>query len=336
MKLDSIAVVGTTLWGTTLSLLLARQNYKVTLIARTSEEADRLQSERCFSSRLPGYPFPDSLMVTADWSEGLSTADLVLFVVPCNSMRENARRAISSMRGNNPITISASKGLEQGTSKRMSVVLHEELGIQQELICVLSGPNLAREIAQGLPASSVVAASSLETSSIAQSALNSENFRVYTNGDVVGTEMAGALKNIIAIGAGICDGMNLGDNAKAGFINRGLAEMTRLGVACGASASTFAGNAGLGDLLATCYSTQSRNYRIGMALAEGQSSEDAIVSLGGEIAEGVLTSFSAVKLAEKLGVDTPIIDMTNQVLKGTISPPAALNELMSRSLKQED
>ena len=335
MKPDSIAVVGTTLWGATLSIMLARQGHKVSLIARTLDEAELLSSERSFENRLPGYRFPDLLEITSDWTEGLSNASIIVFAVPSNSMRDNARRAFSSIK-NDPIVISASKGLEKGTSKRMSVILHEELGIGQELICVLSGPNLAREIVQGLPASSVVASSSEEASLIAQSVLNSNVFRVYTNTDIVGTEIAGALKNIIAIGAGICDGMSLGDNAKAGFINRGLAEMTRLGVACGAQPSTFAGNAGLGDLLATCYSTQSRNYRVGVALANGQSPEDAIRSLGGEIAEGVWTSFSAAELAENLNIEIPIIEMTNRIIKGTVSPSSALNEFMNRSIKQEN
>ena len=335
MEPTSIAIVGTTLWGTTLSLLLANQSHKVKLIARTLEEADNLESKRRHLNRLPEYEFPNSLQVTSDWEAGLADAQMIVFAVPCNSMRVNAQKASAAMVGN-PIVISASKGLEKDTSKRMSIVLTEELGIENQMLCVLSGPNLAREIVKGLPTSTVIASSSIDTSLNVQSVFNTSRFRVYTNNDVVGTEIAGALKNVIAIGAGICDGMKLGDNAKAGFINRGMAEMARLGVACGANPSTFAGNAGLGDLLATCYSTQSRNYRIGIALAEGRTSDDAIASLGGEIAEGVLTANSATALAQKLMIDTPIIEMTNQVLNGSVSPQNALKELMSRSPKSEN
>ena len=195
-------------------------------------------------------------------------APFVLFAVPSHTLRDNARRVAPHLPPG-AIVISACKGLEQGTFKRMSVVLAEELPDAAPSLCALSGPNLAREIVRGLPSATVVASASAAAAAEAQRLFNSPTFRVYTNADVIGTELGGTLKNVMAIGAAICDGMALGDNAKAAFVTRGLAEMVRLGVAAGAQAATFAGAAGVGDLMATCYSNLSRNYRVGLALMLG-------------------------------------------------------------------
>ena len=200
---------------------------------------------------------------------------------------------------------------------------------------MLSGPNLAREVIRGLPTSAVVASANDDAAREAQELLNSRSFRVYTNNDVVGTELGGALKNVIALGAGIIDGMGLGDNAKAGFLTRGLAEITRLGVAAGAQPSTFAGNAGLGDLLATSFSSLSRNHRVGISLAQGRTLEQAIDSLGGEVAEGVTTAPAALDMAKTYAIDMPITELTCRVLFDGLSPKEALNELMARAPRSE-
>lgn len=332
-QLGPAAVVGTTSWGVTLALLMARRGIGVRVLARSVEEAGRLESARELGDRLPGHRFPDTLQVTADWAAGLSGAAAVLFAVPSNTLRENARRARPEIEGG-PVIVSACKGLERGTLARMSVVLAEELGGGRPY-CALSGPNLAHEVVQGLPASTVVASVDREAAAAAQRLLNAPTFRVYTNADVIGTEMAGALKNGIAIAAGICDGMGLGDNAKAGLMARGLAEITRLGAAAGAQPQTFAGNAGLGDLVATCYSDLSRNHRVGAALARGQTLEEAVESLGGEVAEGVTTTPAALGMARELGVEMPITEMTGRVLFEGAAPRDAVLELMARAPRPE-
>ena len=328
-----VAVVGATSWGGTLALILARRGIDVRLLARSDAEAQRLASDRELAARLPGHPFPPSLRVTSDWAEGMDGAPFVVFAVPSHTLRGNARRAAPHVPPD-AIVVSACKGLEQGTFKRMSVVLAEELPAAASL-CVLSGPNLAREVARGLPCTTVVASASPDAAAAAQRLFNSPTFRVYTNADVIGTELGGTLKNVMAIGAGACDGMALGDNAKAAFVTRGLAEMVRLGVAAGAQAATFAGAAGFGDLLATCYSNLSRNYRVGLALAEGRTLEEAIESLGGQVAEGVGTTSAALEMANALGVEAPIAAATARVLFDGASPQDALLELMARAPRQE-
>ncbi len=329
-----VAVVGTTSWGGTLALILARRGIDVRLLSRTESEAQRLASDGELGARLPGHSFPSSLRVTEDWAEGMDGAAFVLFAVPSHTLRDNARRAAPHVPAG-AIVMSACKGLEQGTFKRMSVVLAEELPGAAATLCALSGPNLAREVVRGMPCATVVASGSPDAAAAAQRLFNSPTFRVYTNTDVIGTELGGALKNVMAIGAGICDGMALGDNAKAAFVTRGLAEMVRLGVAAGAQAATFAGTAGFGDLIATCYSNLSRNNRVGLALAEGRTLEEAIESLGGQVAEGVGTTSAALEMAHALGVEAPIAAATARVLFDGASPQDALLELMARAPRQE-
>jgi glycerol-3-phosphate dehydrogenase (NAD(P)+) len=313
---------------------MARRGIEVRLLARTPEEANRLSEAGEHPDRLPGFAFPESLTVTADWRQGLDGVDTVFFAVPSHTMRDNVRMAAPNFSGE-PLLITGAKGLERDTFKRMSTVIEEEMPESPSRHCVLSGPNLAHEVVRELPTSAVVASTNSEAAREAQVLLNSLTFRVYTNADVIGTELGGALKNIIAIGAGVIDGMGLGDNAKAGFLTRGLAEITRLGVAAGAQASTFAGNAGLGDLLATCYSDLSRNRRVGLALAKGMTLQQALDSLGGEVAEGVRTTPPALSMARSYGVEMPITELTNRVLFEGMSPKDALTALMARAPRSE-
>jgi glycerol-3-phosphate dehydrogenase (NAD(P)+) len=328
-----VAVVGTTTWGTTLAIILARRGIDVRLLARSADEATRLTEAR-EAPRLPDIPFPDSLTVTDDWRNSLDDAAAVLLVVPSHTLRENAQRVRAHM-GRDPLVVCATKGIERGSGKRMSTLLAEELPEATDRLCVLSGPNLAHEVVRDLPTSTVIASANDDAAQQAQALLNSRTFRVYTNRDVVGTELGGALKNIIAIGAGVIEGMGLGDNAKAGFLTRGLAEMVRLGVAAGANPLTFAGNAGLGDLLATTSSKLSRNHRVGIALAEGKTLEQAIDALGGEVAEGVTAAPAALDMAKAYGVDMPITELTCRVLFDGLSPRDALTELMARTPRSE-
>ena len=328
-----VTVVGATSWGTTLGIILARQGHDVRLLARTEDEALGLETRRENARFVPGFPFPDSMRVRAD-ADAFSDADVAILAVPSHTLRDNIRRVASDIPPG-CIVVSAVKGLELNTGRRMSQILREELPNGADLsICALSGPNLASEIVRGRPAPTVIASSNQDAALEAQAIINSSVFRVYTNADIVGVEFCGALKNIIALGAGICDGLGLGDNAKSGFMTRGLAEIARLGVAAGASPATFAGLAGMGDLVATCSSVLSRNHYVGEQLAEGKSLSD-IRSGMQNVAEGVYTTSAALELAHRLDVEMPITQVTQDVLSGAISAAEAVHHLMGRDPTSE-
>ena len=330
----NVGVVGTTSWGTTLAILMANQGHRVTLWARTPEESDKLQRDRENKRLLPGFPFPDSLAVSASATEAFGDARLVVFAVPSKSLRANVQRVGDAM-SREAFIISASKGLDIATGLRMSQVLQQELPEPLTTrICVLSGPNLSTEIAQGRPASTVVASQDTRLALMAQEALMTPQFRVYTSADVVGVELAGALKNIIALGAGIGDGLGYGNNSKAAFISRGLTEITRLGVAAGASPLTFAGLAGMGDLIATAASPLSRNRYVGEELAKGRPLQEVLASMQ-NVAEGVDTTAAAVKMAEELGVEMPITQAAYRILFEGLDPRQAVTELMGRAPRPE-
>ena len=332
--MDKVAVVGTTTWGTTLGIILAQKNISVTLLARTAEESEELETTRQNPRFLPGVEFPDCMSVSCDPPMAMREVGMVVLAVPANSLRDNVRRFQRAIE-NDPIILSASKGLEMDTGMRMSQVLEDELPRRlHHKICVLSGPNLALEIVDGKPASTVVASREYRVASAAQEVLMSPSFRVYTNEDVIGVELAGALKNIIALGAGICDGLGYGDNGKAAFMTRGLAEITRVGVAAGASPITFAGLAGLGDLIATCSSRLSRNHFVGEQLAAGRRLKDILASMK-NVAEGVYTTSAALKMADGLGVEMPIAMATHRVLSEGLDPRQAVVELMGRPPRPE-
>ena len=331
--LDTAAVVGSTSWGTVLAVLLARNGLAARLCAYDEADAAALRRDGENTRLQPGLRFPPSLTVTHEREFALDGACLLVVAVPSSTLRGNLR-ALRSCLDPNTLVLSAVKGLERDTGKRMSEVIQEELPALQRPLCVLSGPNLSREIAQGLPAATIIACEDLATAETLRDALMGPLFRVYTNEDVAGVELAGALKNIIAIGAGMCDGFSYGDNAKAGFITRGLAEIARLGVAAGAQPLTFLGLAGVGDLIATCHSPLSRNHRVGIELAKGRTL-DAVLSSLGQVAEGVTTTVAARELARRHGVEMPITDMTYQVLLEGLDPRRAVAELMLRSPKHE-
>ena len=331
---DQAAIIGATTWGTTLGILLAQNNVPVTLLARTESEAQTLSSQRRNARFLPDTPFPDGLSVTSQPESALEHSDLVIIAVPSDRLRENVQRIKPHLQAG-AIVLSATKGLELPRARRMSQVLEDELpaGFHPD-ICVLSGPNLAKEIMQGKPASTVIAGRNPDAAQKAQNTLMSKNFRVYTSADVLGVELAGALKNIVALGAGIGDGMDAGENAKAAFITRGLAEMTRLGIAAGADPMTFAGLAGLGDVVATCSSRLSRNRYVGEQLAKGRSWPEIRDSMD-NVAEGVNATQAALMLAQELDVEMPITEMASRVLFDGLSPQEAMAELMSRRARSE-
>ena len=329
-----VGVVGTTSWGTTLATILAQQGLDVRLWARTDKEATSLSAQGENTRFLPGVEFPPGLQVTASTQDAFQMADLVIFAVPSSTFRSNVRK-VRNFLDSSTVVVSATKGLELDTAKRMSQVLEEELpSALHPGICALSGPNLAREIIEGKPSSTVIASQNLDAARKAQQLINSQLFRVYTNEDIVGVEFGGALKHIIALGAGICDGLEYGDNAKAAFMTRGLAEITRLGVAADANPSTFAGLAGMGDLIATCSSPLSRNHQVGKQLAGGKTLQEIRKTMK-NVVEGIDTTAAATTLAEKLGVEMPITRATHNVLFGGVALNQAISDLLERVPRPE-
>ena len=331
---ERVAIVGTTTWGTTLGIILARKKVPVSILARTPAEAAELNSQRRNKRFLPNVPFPDALEVAGDIPEALTPADLVIIAVPSNRLRDNVRCIRESLSPGTTI-LSATKGLELPQGKRMSQVLQEELPPQFHAgICALSGPNLAQEIVEGKLSSTVVAGPDSANTEGVQSTLMSPSFRVYTSSDVIGVELGGALKNIISIGAGIGDGLGAGANSKSAFITRGLAEITRLGIAAGAQPLTFAGLAGLGDLIATCTSPLSRNRYVGEQLAQGSTWAEIQGSMD-NVAEGVNATSAALAMASRLDVEMPIAQVTHRVLFDGLSPREAAAQLMERPARSE-
>ena len=317
-----------------MAMVMAGQGHPVTLLARNEREKGTLERAGENARFLPGVSFPRPITVSCDDAGALSGATLVVVAVPSDRMRENARRIAAHLAAD-AVVVNAAKGLELPSALRMSQVLEEELpsGLRARL-CSLSGPNLAKEIVQGKPSSTVVASDSQDAAELAQAALLSPRFRVYTSSDLTGVELAGSLKNIVALGAGICDGLDFGENAKAAFVTRGLAEIARLGVAAGAQPLTFAGLAGVGDVIATCASRLSRNRFVGEQLALGRSWPDIRASMD-NVAEGVNATEAALNMAAGLGVEMPIAAITYRILHEGLSPREAAIELMERPVGSE-
>ncbi|MDP3880402.1 MAG: NAD(P)H-dependent glycerol-3-phosphate dehydrogenase [Dehalococcoidales bacterium] len=311
--MSKVAVIGTTSWGETLGIMLARKGLQVSLWARTEQEAVALKDNGPNPATVAGIEFPPRLLVTSSLGEALDKAGAVILAVPSQSMRQNIKLVAGHLK-KSMLIISAAKGLEIGSSQRMSQVIAEEIKPDfHSNICILSGPNLSREILSNLPAATVIAAEDDAIARKAQKLLTSPNLCVYTNTDVIGVELGGALKNIVALGAGIADGLGYGDNAKAALITRGLTEMTALGVALGANPLTFSGLAGLGDLVATCASPLSRNHYVGVELTKGRSLAEIAESMSG-VAEGVTTTLVVWEIARQMGLAMPITEAIYQVL----------------------
>jgi len=326
------AVVGAGAWGTTLALHLARRG-PVTLLARDEATARQIAVERQNRGHLPEMSIPVEVEVTADPAAVRSASELVVFAVPSRAMRETAERVRSELSPD-AVLLSVAKGIEQCSLMRMTEVLADVIPAAGPRIAAMSGPNLALEIARGLPASAVVATENEDVGVRASDMIGTRSFRVYRNRDVIGVELCGALKNIIAIAAGATDQLGFGDNGKAGLITRGLAEMTRLGIAAGANPLTFAGLAGLGDVIATCYSPLSRNHTLGVELARGRSWSEVETILPG-VAEGAYTVTAALELASRLEVDMPIAQEVYNALFEGKSVQRCLIDLLSREQKDE-
>jgi glycerol-3-phosphate dehydrogenase (NAD(P)+) len=329
MNLHAAVVIGPTAWGTTLAVLLARNGLPVTLLARTPDEAAVLEAARSNERRLPGTPFPPSLTVSADVA-CLRDADLICFATPAQTVGQNAQAVARDVPADATL-LTASKGIEIASGRRMSEVLRDALPGRP--VAALSGPNLSREVASGLPGTTVIASADAPLDDL-RAAFHSPAFRVYTTEDIVGVEFGGALKDIYAIAGGMVDAFEYGDNAKAAILTRGLAEMSRLGVAAGADPLTFQGLAGIGDLIATAYSALSRNRRLGELLGRGRSLTEALGEIG-ETAEGSATTPAALGLAHRLGVEMPIAEGLNAIMYEGLAPQAAVTALLQREPRAE-
>lgn len=321
-----IQVVGAGSWGLALSRVLALNGHRVSVWCREEDGPDQLRAERTSPVYLPGVRLPESIDIVRETDPSV---EIAVLAVPSHVMRAAVGAHSFSAE---TIRVSVAKGIENDTLKRMSEVIAEAGGARR--VVVLSGPSHAEEVGKDLPCSVCVASEDTEASETVQAAFMGRSFRVYTTPDVVGVELGGSLKNVVAIAAGVCDGLRLGDNARAALITRGLAEMSRLGVAMGADPLTFAGLSGMGDLIATCTSAHSRNHSVGIRIAQGMSPEDAVAA-SPMVAEGVRTSKSVHALSAKYGVEMPIAEQVYRVLFEGVDPKQAIEDLMAREARPE-
>src|SRR4051794_2540854 len=332
--MSKVAVFGAGSWGTTFAKVLADAGNDVTVWARREEVAVAINEQHRNDDKLPGIVLPENLVATHDPVRAVEDAELVAFAVPSQTLRENLVRWAPILPPDATL-ISLMKGVELGTTKRMSEVISEITGAPAERIAVVTGPNLAPEIAQEQPTATVIACVDEARAAAVQKLSSTPYFRPYTNDDVIGCELGGAVKNVIALACGIGQGMGFGDNTVASIITRGLAETARLGECLGADPLTFAGLAGLGDLVATCNSRLSRNRTFGERLGRGESLEEAQEATHGQVAEGVKSCRSVLELAQRHEADVPITQAVEAVCFGRITPGRMVELLMSRSMKSE-
>lgn len=330
---SKLTIIGSGAWGTTLAIVASRAGADTTLVVRNDDVLAGLQNVRRHPHSLPGIDVSADIHLTQDAARAVQTADVVLLVVPTQKLRAAVEPIAKDLVGK--IVITAAKGIEIGTSMLPSQILQDVIDERDDTpVGVLSGPNLALEIAQGKPGTTVIASANPEAAATVQSMLMGETFRVYTATDVIGVQFGGALKNIIAIGAGIGDGLSAGDNAKAAFLTRGIAEIARLGVHFGADPLTFAGLSGIGDLICTCSSDLSRNHQVGKGIASGRSLAEVLGTMT-EVAEGVDTTRATVELARRSGIEMPIAEQMFKVLFENKPPVDAVRELMMREPRNE-
>lgn len=335
IELQTIAVLGGGSWGTALALLLGRKGYNVRLWTVEQNVVEQIESSRENKDYLPGHLLPRNVTVSGSLTDMIESANCVVFALPSGVLRTVAKQVAALNFDEPPLIVNAGKGLECDTGLRLSQALSQELGERLSAnLAAMSGPNLAVEIAREVPAATVVASLSADAALAAQQLFTTPRFRVYRNTDIVGVELGGALKNIIAIGAGISDGLGYGDNTKAALITRGLAEITRLGVVLGADPRTFIGLAGVGDLIATCGSSLSRNLRFGRALGRGMTVAEAEAEVR-QVVEGKPTCRAARDLSQRLSVSMPITEQIYLVIYEGKPAKDAVSDLMQRNPKDE-
>ena len=328
----SIGVIGAGSWGTALAYLLYQNGHDVTLWSIVVAEVELLTTKRENPDKLPGVKLPDSMVITSDLQEAVSGKDVLVLAVPSLFVRSTACK-MKEYVGKGQIIVNVAKGIEDGTLHTLSQVIGSEL--PQAEIAVMSGPSHAEEVGQGIPTTIVVGARNRETAEYLQNIFMSNVFRVYTSPDVLGIELGGALKNVVALAAGIADGLGYGDNTKAALITRGITEIARLGMAMGGKLETFSGLSGIGDLIVTCASMHSRNRRAGILIGKGYSYEEAMKEVN-MVVEGVYSAKAAIGLAEKYQVQIPIIEQVNEVLFHGKKADEAVKDLMLRDKKLEN
>lgn len=331
--MKKVIIIGAGSWGTALGLVLASKKYDVTLWEYDKTRAEEIQNSRENSRYLPGIKFPDNLNVTSESENLLKGIKYVIFSVPSQVLRGVISK-FSSQLTEDMILVNTAKGIEVSTGMRLSEVMKDEIiGKYHKNIVILSGPTHAEEVAIGLP-TTIVAAGQKEKAGEIQELFNTKNFRVYLNEDIVGVEIGAAVKNCLAIGAGIADGMGFGDNTKAALITRGIAEMTRFGKALGADERTFSGLSGIGDLIVTCASKHSRNRHVGECLGKGQAIQEILDNMT-MVAEGVPTVKAVYEQAQKLNISMPIVEATYNIIYNNANAKKMVEELMERELKVE-
>lgn len=331
--MKKVVIIGAGSWGTALGLVLTSKNYDVTMWEYDKNRAEEIQNSRENSRYLPGIKFPDNLNVTSEKENLLKGINYVIFSVPSQVLR-GVISSFSSQLTENMILVNTAKGIEVSTGMRLSEVMKDEIiGKYHKNIVVLSGPTHAEEVAIGLP-TTIVAAGQKDKAAEIQELFNTKNFRVYLNEDIVGVEVGAAVKNCLAIGAGIADGMGFGDNTKAALITRGIAEMTRFGRAIGADERTFSGLSGIGDLIVTCASKHSRNRHVGECLGKGERIDEILANMT-MVAEGVPTVKAVYEQSKRLGISMPIVEATYNVIYNNASAKNMVEALMERELKVE-
>jgi glycerol-3-phosphate dehydrogenase (NAD(P)+) len=328
----SVAVLGSGSWGTALASLIARNGHPTVIWGRAPDQIASINEKHENTRYLPGIPLPENLRATGDLGEAVSGADLVLVVTPSHAFAETLR-ALAPFRRPNAGVAWATKGFEPGSGRFLHEVAAEVLGDDVPL-AVVTGPSFAKEVAQGLPTAVTVHSDNDDFTLEVAEALHGPTFRAYTGNDMLGAELGGAMKNVLAVATGVADGMDLGLNARAGLITRGLNEMLRLNVALGGRAETLMGLAGLGDLVLTCTGDLSRNRRLGLALGRGQSIKEAVAAIG-QVVESMQTADEVMRLGERHGLDLPISDLVHRVLHEEMTPIEGLRMLLSREQKPE-
>ncbi len=329
--MEKVCILGTGSWGSALGLTLAKKGYEVSMWTLSEEQAIRVNETRENIDYLPGVLFPNNMVVTTSLEDAVVNSSIIVLAVPSQAIRSICNQ-IKSFVKDEQIIVDVAKGLERGTGLRLSEVVKEEL--PNNPYVTLSGPSHAEEVARDIPTTVVVASTNIEVAQRVQDIFMSPKFRVYTNPDIVGVELGGALKNIIAFGAGICDGLGLGDNSKAALMTRGIREISRLGIAMGADASTFSGLSGIGDLIVTCTSMHSRNRRAGILIGQGKSVEETLEEVK-MVVEGITATEVAYEVSKKLNVDMPITSAIYSILHSNLKPDEVVMDLMMRNKTHE-
>ncbi len=327
----NVAVLGAGSWGTALAIVLAGNGHRVELWAARGTKAEQFRKDREYKAALPGVKFPDTLEIEENLEAACKDKDVIVFAVGSPYIRETARKAAPYIKAGTKL-VDVSKGIEENTLLTLCGILKEELPDTD--VSVLSGPSHAEEVSRGIPTTVVIGSESKETAEYLQELFMNDYFRVYISSDMTGIELGGSLKNVIALAAGVIDGLGLGDNTKAALITRGISEMSRLGIAMGGKQETFSGLSGIGDLIVTCTSKHSRNRNAGYLIGQGYSTEAAMKEVN-QVVEGVYSAKAALKLAKKYNVDMPIVEQVNLVLFEGKSAREGLNDLFKRGKRKE-